>query len=177
MYNVHVHVHVVSVSMVVDFIVMVMVLYLEYIHLFTLSLSPPPLLVYTQLPSLSELESRRYYISIASSEHTFLRRQQLYFSQRSFGSVLVKTDRPIYKPSQTGALCTGKLKGFYAKCRYMYIMYMCIHVHVRSTCMYQIDTYIPNVLLYAQTVQPSRFQRDLPDYNADSRFPTYLTAG
>ena len=56
-----------------------------------------------QLPSLGELESRRYYISMSSSEgHTFLNRQFVSFFGESNGHMLVKTDKPIYKPAQTG---------------------------------------------------------------------------
>ena len=56
-----------------------------------------------QLPSLGELKSRRYYISMSSSEgHTFLNRQFVSFFGESNGHMLVKTDKPIYKPAQTG---------------------------------------------------------------------------
>ena len=57
-----------------------------------------------QMPSLEEVvPSRRYYISITSSNgDKFLPRQSITFSGSALGHILVKTDKPIYKPAQTG---------------------------------------------------------------------------
>ncbi|CAI8027819.1 Murinoglobulin-1, partial [Geodia barretti] len=65
-----------------------------------------PAVLKVQLPSLGELESHRYYISMSSSEgHTFLNRQFVSFFGESNGHMLVKTDKPIYKPAQTVNIC------------------------------------------------------------------------
>ena len=55
------------------------------------------------MPNLNELYNRRYYLTVSNSEgFAFLPRTYLNFYGNSFGFLVVKTDKPIYKPSQTG---------------------------------------------------------------------------
>ena len=57
-----------------------------------------------QMPSLCESKGREYYISITSHNGImqYLSRRRIYFNGNSYGFILVKTDKPIYKPGQTG---------------------------------------------------------------------------
>jgi len=58
-----------------------------------------------QMPSLRELQHRNYYISVTSHEgdEEYISRRRIYFSSDSFGFIMVKTDKPIYKPEQSGS--------------------------------------------------------------------------
>lgn len=57
------------------------------------------------MPSFNELKARRYSVSVGSSTgEEFLSPHEIYFRHESFGHLLVKTDQPIYKPSQTGTV-------------------------------------------------------------------------
>jgi len=58
----------------------------------------------SQMPQLSELQGRNYFISVTSHNGSvqYLRRRQLFFNSDSLGFLLVKTDKPIYKPEQEG---------------------------------------------------------------------------
>ena len=60
-----------------------------------------------QMPSLSELKGRQYFISVTSHNERmqYLSRRRIYFNGNSYGFILVKTDKPIYKPEQTGKVC------------------------------------------------------------------------
>ena len=57
------------------------------------------------MPDLDELEGRDYFVSVTSHNGSidYLSRQRITFSSSSFGFLLVKTDKPIYKPAQQGA--------------------------------------------------------------------------
>lgn len=68
--------------------------------MFPLPLSPLSL---HQMPSLSEVVSRRYYINLESDVGVFVNNRQINFYNNQFGHMLVKTDKPIYKPAQTGS--------------------------------------------------------------------------
>ena len=59
------------------------------------------------MPSLSELKGRQYFISVTSHNKRmqYLSRRRIYFNGNSYGFILVKTDKPIYKPEQTGKVC------------------------------------------------------------------------
>ncbi len=59
------------------------------------------------MPTISQLQYRRYFISVSShdGEVNYFSRRQLSFTTDSFGFLLVKADKPIYKPSQQGWLC------------------------------------------------------------------------
>ena len=57
-----------------------------------------------QMPQLSELQGRNYFISVTSHNGSvqYIRRRRLFFNSNSLGFLLVKTDKPIYKPEQEG---------------------------------------------------------------------------
>ena len=57
-----------------------------------------------QMPQLSELQNRNYFISVTSHNGSvqYIRRRQIFFGSDSLGFLLVKTDKPIYKPEQEG---------------------------------------------------------------------------
>lgn len=71
--------------------------------MFPLPLSPLSL---HQMPSLSEVVSRRYYINLESDVGVFVNNRKINFYNNQFGHMLVKTDKPIYKPAQTGSFTT-----------------------------------------------------------------------
>ena len=58
-----------------------------------------------QMPSLRELERRNYFISVTShgGDEEYISRRRIYFNSDSFGFIMVKTDKPIYKPEQSGS--------------------------------------------------------------------------
>ena len=69
---------------------------------------------YIQIPSSVELPDRQYYLTITTGKGSikFLKSKFIsLISGVSRGYLLTKTDKPIYKPSQTGTVHTlyGKL--------------------------------------------------------------------
>ena len=58
-----------------------------------------------QMPSLRELERRNYFISVTShgGDEEYISRRRIYFRSNNFGFIMVKTDKPIYKPEQSGS--------------------------------------------------------------------------
>ena len=57
------------------------------------------------MPNIDELANRNYAVSVTSHNGTvnYLRRMQLFFPTDAFGFLLIRTDKPIYKPDQVGA--------------------------------------------------------------------------
>jgi len=66
-----------------------------------------PAILDVQMPQLSELQGRNYFIGVTSHNGSvqYLRRRQLFFNSDSLGFLLVKTDKPIYKPEQEVNFC------------------------------------------------------------------------
>ena len=55
-----------------------------------------------QLPSHDELTNNVFYFTVRSNlGELFVDKQSISFSTNSRGMLVVKTDKPIYKPSQT----------------------------------------------------------------------------
>ena len=57
-----------------------------------------------QMPGLDDLRNRNYFVALLANNGSinFLSQQRISFSGNSFGFLLVKTNKPIYKPSQDG---------------------------------------------------------------------------
>ena len=60
--------------------------------------------LYVQLPRHTDLATNEFYLTIRSTlGEMFMDKQLISFSSNSRGMIVVKTDKPIYKPSQTSA--------------------------------------------------------------------------
>ena len=93
------------------------------------------------MPQLSELQGRNYFISVTSHNGSvqYIRRRQIFFGSDSLGFLLVKTDKPIYKPEQEGERghqMLGKAKASHVpictfssnnRCHHHQIKYFCQH--------------------------------------------------
>ena len=59
--------------------------------------------LYVQLPSHTDIANNEFFLTIQSSMgEMFMDKQLISFSSSSRGMIVVKTDKPIYKPNQTG---------------------------------------------------------------------------
>ena len=57
------------------------------------------------MPDFAEVHFKHYFLSINGSDgQEYLNRRFINFPPDAFGQLLVKTDQPIYNPSQTGKL-------------------------------------------------------------------------
>ena len=60
------------------------------------------------MPDFAEVHSKHYFLSVIGSDgQEYLNRCSINFPSDAFGHFLVKTDKPIYKPSQSGKLLRG----------------------------------------------------------------------
>ena len=67
------------------------------------------------MPESAELADRRYYLTLSADNGSvvFLKSQLVSFSSTaSRGYLFVKTDKPIYKPSQTGMVHVMQYDGY-----------------------------------------------------------------
>lgn len=60
----------------------------------------------SQMPEFPTAHYNKYLLSITDTHDNVYKTQYIYF--RPYGYILVKTDKPIYKPSQTGKYNVNK---------------------------------------------------------------------
>ena len=57
------------------------------------------------MPDFADIHFKHYLLSVIGSDgKKYLTRRSINFQSNSFGHILVKTEKPIYKPSQLGML-------------------------------------------------------------------------
>ena len=54
------------------------------------------------MPGFTDAVANRYQLSVIDSEDRVYTEKVITFNSNAYGSILVKTDKPIYKPSQVG---------------------------------------------------------------------------
>ena len=54
------------------------------------------------MPGFTDAVANQYQLSVVDSEDRVYTEKTITFNSDAYGSILVKTDKPIYKPSQVG---------------------------------------------------------------------------